>query len=303
MYISVIARNDQVENKKTIKYSRETFLFQERCAFRSSNQSLGESEEVIMELKFLFICVIKVLIIQDITSIDHGHPLATKAINSILNEYFALNHPKVDLIVNGELIGETEKAVKKLLIEKPETIAVEVKQGGYVDPSNYQMNESSITIFNSFEIFNQSFKEIRWIKKSQMRFKHLVYVPNASASVILENIEDGFEVDNVNFLINETDKSIDLASVFMFTSESCHSKQLRVINRFKKDSMKWENSNFYPNKYKNLHNCCLPTERRRFHTAKHCQRVGKTSQFHYQPHKNWSSWSYFGIEVRSFSLF
>lgn len=59
------------------------------------------------------------------------------------------------------------------------------------------------------------------------------------------------------FLVNQTEKSIDLATAYMFTEKKCRKHQMMTINRFRKDDMKWENTNFYPKKYRNFHNCLL----------------------------------------------
>lgn len=66
-----------------------------------------------------------------------------------------------------------------------------------------------------------------------------------------------FSIDSVSFLLNETEKSIELVSSFMFTPHACHTNQLVTINRFNKITMRWSNSDFYPKKYQNLHKCVL----------------------------------------------
>jgi hypothetical protein len=43
----------------------------------------------------------------------------------------------------------------------------------------------------------------------------------------------------------------------MFTPQACHKNQFKTINRFDKSSIKWETSDFYPNKHRNVHKCEL----------------------------------------------
>ena len=57
------------------------------------------------------------------------------------------------------------------------------------------------------------------------------------------------------FLVNETENSIDLVSVFMFSPGRCRQRNFTRINRFLKATMEWENVNFFPKKYRNLHGC------------------------------------------------
>lgn len=57
--------------------------------------------------------------------------------------------------------------------------------------------------------------------------------------------------------MNESEKSIDLMSSFMYSKQKCRSNQFVTINIFKKAPRKWATSTFYPDKYRNLHNCTL----------------------------------------------
>lgn len=178
--------------------------------------------------------------------------LVSSAINGILLEYFK-NSAKVDLINYG--ISYT--LVDGILRNKPETVSVQVLKGGTNFPWNNQLNITSIVVFDSPQNFRESIKKIKWLSNPRMRHKHLVHAPNLSVGDVVENIRDGFNIDQVNFLMNETGKSIELVTSFMFTSKKCRSNQLVTINRFIRNTMRWENSNFYPKKYQNLHGCVL----------------------------------------------
>ena len=86
---------------------------------------------------------------------------------------------------------------------------------------------------------------------------HLVYVPGLTTLDIYQTFVDGFEIDHVNFLMHETDNSIELITAYMFTPEACKELQLKTINRFDLQTLEWENSIFYPNKYENFYGCDL----------------------------------------------
>ena len=65
-------------------------------------------------------------------------------------------------------------------------------------------------------------------------------------------------MDQVNFLINVNQTSIDLATSFMFTPQRCRSITFKVINTFNVSTSQWmgiESKNFYPQKTKNLNGC------------------------------------------------
>jgi hypothetical protein len=70
-------------------------------------------------------------------------------------------------------------------------------------------------------------------------------------------MRSSFAIDNVNFLMNESEKSIELVTGFVFSPKKCRFNQFLSINRFENSSMEWETSNFYPDKYRNLHKCDL----------------------------------------------
>lgn len=183
--------------------------------------------------------------------------LASLAINSILNNHFANDEPKVDVIYFGKKGGTSETMMDEILKYKSNSVSVKVSKGGKEYPWMSQLNVSSITIFDSPKIFKETVQDIKWLSNPQRRHKHLVYAPKLTAKDIIENIADGFSIDNVNFLLNETEKSIKLVSSFMFTSSKCHTNQLVTINRFISNTKSWEGWRFFPQKYQNLHGCRL----------------------------------------------
>lgn len=64
--------------------------------------------------------------------------------------------------------------------------------------------------------------------------------------------ENGFRFEKADFLLNKTEKSIDLVTTFMFNKEKCQEIEFVAINSFSKHTMKWKNDNFYPRKYLNF---------------------------------------------------
>lgn len=89
-----------------------------------------------------------------------------------------------------------------------------------------------------------------------MHHKHLVSIKNTNAKDIASKVKWILGINNVNFLLNESEESIDLVSPYMYASKaSCRSIKLITINRFTKLQLRWENSRFSPYKYQNLHGC------------------------------------------------
>lgn len=161
------------------------------------------------------------------------------------------------MISFGKKFGKSEMLADEILRSKPDSIVVTVSKGGVENRWKNQLNISSIVIFDSPENFKENVKNIKWLSKKRMRHKHLVYAPNLSVSDVVENINNGFDIDNVGFLMNETEKAVDLVTSFMFTPNLCRSNQLVTINRFLRSTMSWENSIFFPKKYQNFNGCDL----------------------------------------------
>lgn len=120
-----------------------------------------------------------------------------------------------------------------------------------------RINGSTVLLFDSAEKFRETASAIQWLSNPHRRQKCIVYAPNLATNDITQSIDDGFEIDKVAFLINETKTSIDLMTSFMFTEQACKKNQLKTINTFDESTSTWTTSNFFPRKYKNMHNCSL----------------------------------------------
>ena len=138
---------------------------------------------------------------------------------------------------------------------------------GPEDRTRHYLSEASIIFLESKECFQDLAFKIFWNSNAAKRHHHLVYAPGLTSWDIAitfskEYFYDGLKIDHVSFLVNETEKSIDLVSGFMFTKQACHQLQVKTINRFSLKTMEWENSIYYPKKYENFHGCELTLEER-----------------------------------------
>jgi hypothetical protein len=83
----------------------------------------------------------------------------------------------------------------------------------------------------------------------------LVYIHDAT----IEDLEIPFTIDhmidNIDFLVNDTRNSIDIATAFIFSSDECYENQFEVVNRF--TSHRWESSKFFVEKFNNFYGCPL----------------------------------------------
>lgn len=188
--------------------------------------------------------------------------LAKFAIHGVLFEHFVKESHKVDIIYYGNKTSDSLNLITNLTQSNLNaSIALHLVQSAKSKLWKNKLSTSSLLVFDSSEVFKETCKNITWQTNKKRRLQHLVYVRNGTVKDIEENIKDGFMIDSVGFLINETVNSIDLVASFMFSAYACRSNQLVTINRFWRKTMKWENSTFYPNKYQNLHGCTLAVVR------------------------------------------
>ena len=186
------------------------------------------------------------------------------AINAIINDYFAkLNTTwpgNVDIVC---VESETKEfsALMAILVKSRNLNSkfkiIKVKLNKLSDKDRFKLNESSIVFFESMKSFTCSVLRIMWQTNPRKRKQHLVYVPGISILDIFKIYPFGYEIDQVNFLMNEFKEPIELVTAFIFTKQLCLVLQLKTINRFNFDSRKWEHSTLCPNKYGNLHGCRL----------------------------------------------
>jgi hypothetical protein len=198
------------------------------------------------------------LLINSSVSIEHikeEQNLVVSAIRLLLVEYFVANCPKVDLWIIGEYNGFAETIVDDLLQSLPEDISVKVTR----DKSLVKFAETStIFLFDSIEQFYRLSNELPIFVDSQgIWFKHLFYAPGLTSGDVSKEFQMNQYIGEVGFLFDSNKSSIELATAYWFTPQACHENQIITINRYSRDTRRWENSNFYPNKYQNFHGCII----------------------------------------------
>jgi hypothetical protein len=182
--------------------------------------------------------------------------LATSAIKSVIDEYFAKNVYEVEIISFGMRNGKAEEAIERLLRFGIQSMPMRVTSNVRDNPlSEYELSKPSILLFDSTENFNRTQPHIVF-QRGVTSHPHLVYVPNATIDDIQVVSDKNHSIHKSIFLVNEVRDSIELATAFMFTPDACHTNQYKVINRFTRKN-KWENSKFFLEKYSNFYGCTL----------------------------------------------
>ena len=213
-----------------------------------------------MKMKWFLMKVSLIFLLASASGKDQSS-VVPYAINEMINEHFtkltATWPGNVDIVVIGEETREVTRLINKLLSIKSFEVKIKVKNAKLSGDKKFMLNDSSIVLFDSAQNFKAVAAKLIWVPDPRKRIQHLVHVPGLKTSDISETIDDGFEIDHVNFLMNEDKKSIELVAGFMFTEHACRELQFKSINRFDRKTRKWENSIFYPEKYRNFHGCQL----------------------------------------------
>lgn len=158
------------------------------------------------------------------------------------------------MVLFGQPTNESGKLANRLLRNLATPLFVKVLSIDDIDESKeFQLNRTSIVLFDSIQQFKKCAPKIRWLQDPGTRHKHIVSAPELLENDILD-FKDGFKLDHVIFLTNETQKSVDLSASFMFTAAACSKNQPRTFNRF---NGTWNNSILFPSKYDDMHGCHL----------------------------------------------
>lgn len=189
-------------------------------------------------------------------SYDNTKSLAPFAINDIIKSYFAKTCSTIDVIYIGVQTRNIEDSVANLLNLKHDLISIRLKKCVDIKNCELKLESFSILIVDSPENFKLLSETIVWQTNPKKRYQHLVHIQGATIRDVQE-IKDGFPIDNIDFLVNESKDLIDLVTSFMFTPKKCRINQPVTINRFSRGSMRWITPIFFPKKYENLHSCTL----------------------------------------------
>jgi hypothetical protein len=188
--------------------------------------------------------------------------LAPHAIKGVIDQHSAENNREIEVINFGEDNGEGEAVMGKLLQLENLSLAINNYRDVRIfpNPEQLQLEFSSVLFFDSPENFKRSLQNVTYKLENPNVHRHLIYIPNIDLKALESFSFDDIDPTQMYFLVHETQQSIDLATPFLFSDTACYKKQWRIINRFTKAQMRWENSNFFVSKYENYHKCPMEIE-------------------------------------------
>lgn len=205
-------------------------------------------------MKTTFLVYLVTFCFDSTVSLRKDYSLEIFAIKSIIKWQKSSENGRVDLICCKNDAVPKAEIICRAIFKKTNSFSIKLES---CDANIITLEAASVLIFDSFGKFNETYSKIRWKTKKWHTFRHLVLIENATITELENSEVNGWDIDNTAFLVNKTEKSIDLVTSFMFTENKCRQHQFATINRFYKKTSKWENDNFYPRKYRNFHKCQL----------------------------------------------
>jgi hypothetical protein len=201
-----------------------------------------------------FFLLVAIIAVVDSQSNENMDLVVLKAIKGILQDFFEPRDPKVDLYFSGQ---KSEKLAEKVLLEKPSEVSIRVIRLDAV-VNKTQIDFPSILLFDSDELYVNMLNNIAWTSKNGVWHNCLIYVPKTEEYEVTEALEE-YKImsDHQNFINLINDSTVDLITSYKFLPGKCSSVQYKTINRFTTDTMKWQNTTFFPEQYENFNNCTL----------------------------------------------
>jgi hypothetical protein len=177
------------------------------------------------------------------------------------------NRPKIEIIYEEtNKISSTSATIKDELTKIiPASMLVTVTSFQKFLNESWtvqHLKPSRIFLFDSLDYFERQMRfptSYNFVVGSLIDYdqKHIIYVPDITEEIITKNARKNYILGAVTFLMNFDNSSIELATSFYFTPEACNQNQITTINRFSGQTNQWENEDFYPEKYRDLHGCDL----------------------------------------------
>jgi hypothetical protein len=182
--------------------------------------------------------------------------LAPLAIKGVIDGYYAKNEKDVHLLNFGTTNGKANKVIDDCFKIGGSPMPFKINTVTTLS-SWFLLRRPTVLFFDSLVNFAENLKWIVFQIGFNISAPHLVYIHGATLDDIQIASNKNHTIDKTIFLVNETPHSIALATAFLFTPQACHTNQFKVINRFTRTQMRWENSNFFVFKYRNLLGCPL----------------------------------------------
>jgi uncharacterized protein YfcZ (UPF0381/DUF406 family) len=174
--------------------------------------------------------------------------------------------------VSIQNFGDNRKVLESVLAEKSENSQLTIRhQKLKKNQTNYKIDDSGILIFDNLTSLSEFNYKTFFTNEGPKEWQFFVYIDKAKASEIKSaisetkvfkhadwyNKEDRSEIVNFQYFLTEENECFVLYTFVWYTQEICGRQQLFEVNRFDKNTKKWNNQNFKVDKFDNFFGCKL----------------------------------------------
>jgi hypothetical protein len=184
--------------------------------------------------------------------------LVVAAIRELFVENVIKHSRGIEVLTVGDRGGFAESITDEIIKQTNGEMSVQVTMNNNNNNNIRELKSPTIILLDSVQHFEELENWLPQFADSRGTWhKHLLYAPGLKPDDIITRYQTDPAISEVGFLVNYDGLSIELASAFWFTPQKCHENQIKTINKFSRNNGRWENSNFYPNKFENFHGCTI----------------------------------------------
>lgn len=184
----------------------------------------------------------------------------SNAVSSLISDFFVTQHSNINII---KMEDYQINCITTKIVEKSDakfSYRIEDFQSPSLSQVTGRKKLISIILLDNINSLTTFVEHLKAFKFERKGF-YLIFLLNGSTF----DFERVFQIFwarkcfNVNILFDSTN-NLRLLTFMPFTDNMCGDLTTKLINEFIATSKKWKNGNFYPKKFKNLHNCKLVHE-------------------------------------------
>jgi hypothetical protein len=208
-------------------------------------------------LRLIVLLLISMIISTAGFNIQSQRTTAALAIKGIIDEYYAKTVHDIEFISFGVKSGQGDKMIEEVLKLGNLTVPTKVSRDMRMDPKQeYVLENPSVLMFDSAENYAQKIRHIVFQSGSAPGQPHLVYFADArTEDYNYINLDRFYSFANVAYLTQDSANRVHLVTVVYHpNSDNCH-PTFMDINTFRQHQGKWDNQNFFVEKFRNFNKC------------------------------------------------
>jgi hypothetical protein len=208
---------------------------------------------------FIFFLLIfpKTATVQFISGLEDNQVLSA-AVESLISKFFLQKYSNLNVFKVNDF--EVNQIATNFLRSSGNRFTVNIRNMGSKTMRAERKKFLSLVLMDTVKAF-KGFQKLLNTTFSKSGFFLLVVLKSDS-----QDLDETFNVFwnkkfyNVNFLVGHRNSTALLVTFSPFSERKCEKPLTKTINSFDMTTRKWSNTEFFPNKFKNLHKCKIVHE-------------------------------------------